>query len=622
MPMRLAEWTYPIHEIMLRAYPVAGLAPDQFLYKHERTPALVYKHHHKPFAMTRRTKRNLRICKFWEATANETLIAPVYSKDPRFQYYYAQSLHQAGELAAAIERYKLALSLFAHGDEYRFQIHNQMMLAGADAVTSAQAMIAERPTWPAGHFALARAWWTKIEAMLVSQDWTHFLTTVQLCIDEIRTGLALPTPTTLLWNNANEKVAIHDIYNRALNYAGDVAGAIASCEKGQENGPVPVLANNIILYSAFLAKERLVAARRDLASFAGKGVAGADELAAQYLTQTRESAVSLAKGGKTRIAFVLGEQWEPWNPDTGAPGGSENAVIDISSRLAKRGYEVLVYSGSSVQMPTVFDGVLYTGRPRPTQDETFDVMIGWRAFDRLSLGQAEQRLLWIHDNKIAPGPELARVTTAVCLTPWHVSEMRPSLGHVPIIFIPHGVKRVEFDAIDRARVERKAAPRLMNKAVWTSSFDRGLETVLKIWPQIRGVVPNARLDIMYGLDGSLNIAKKTSNLRLIERIEKCRATILSLADQGVTLCGRVPRAEQLERLFSAGVWIYPSWTGEAPFYETNCVSAIEALSAGLRVVCSLRGGSSRSRNTPGRKCQATPIRRSTNGGSSARRSRR
>ena len=128
------------------------------------------------------------------------------------------------------------------------------------------------------------------------------------------------------------------------------------------------------------------------------------------------------------------------------------------------------------------------------------------------------------------------------------------------------------------------------KVVWSSSYDRGLDVLLDHWTHIRKFVPEATLSILYGLDGSEAIAKRLGHQASIDRIARVRTQIRNLAYQGVTLKGRLPRAEQLGELFSAGVWAYPSWSGTEPFYETCCVSAQEAAAAGLRVVCTLRGG--------------------------------
>lgn len=106
---------------------------------------------------------------------------------------------------------------------------------------------------------------------------------------------------------------------------------------------------------------------------------------------------------------------------------------------------------------------------------------------------------------------------------------------------------------------------------WQSSYDRGLDILLKMWPQIRKEVPNAELWISYGWNlfdiATVNNKERQEWKRRVEELMK---------QDGVTHYGRVGR-DKLEELRSqCGIWAYPTY-----FTEIFCISAIEAQSDGL-----------------------------------------
>ena len=115
-----------------------------------------------------------------------------------------------------------------------------------------------------------------------------------------------------------------------------------------------------------------------------------------------------------------------------------------------------------------------------------------------------------------------------------------------------------------------------HKVIWNMSPDRGLETLLDMWPQIRAAVPDATLHIFYGIE---TWKKMGHNPDAVIRIENKFA---ELALHGVTYRGRVPPDVLAREMLTAGCWFYPNWV----FPEVSCVAAMEAQAAGLRVVSS------------------------------------
>lgn len=87
---------------------------------------------------------------------------------------------------------------------------------------------------------------------------------------------------------------------------------------------------------------------------------------------SNKSLVYFASLGSTHF-----ETWSPRNLENGI-GGSETAVIELSRRFARDGFEVTVY-GEPGQDTGVFEGVEYRRWDTVNWDDEFNIIILWRA---------------------------------------------------------------------------------------------------------------------------------------------------------------------------------------------------------------------------------------------------
>ena len=110
-------------------------------------------------------------------------------------------------------------------------------------------------------------------------------------------------------------------------------------------------------------------------------------------------------------------------------------------------------------------------------------------------------------------------------------------------------------------------PHLM---VWGSSYDRGLDHLLKMWGDIKKEVPDARLRIFYGWN--LFDAVYHDNA---ER-QAWKAKINELMEQdGITHLGRISHGAVNKEFEMAGIWAYPTHFG-----EISCITAMKAQAYG------------------------------------------
>lgn len=106
--------------------------------------------------------------------------------------------------------------------------------------------------------------------------------------------------------------------------------------------------------------------------------------------------------------------------------------------------------------------------------------------------------------------------------------------------------------------------------VYGSSPDRGLEWLLKMWPDIKKEVPDAKLRIFYGWTVFDIMAKGNPNM------QTWKSKMLDMMKQeGITDLGRISHEAVRKEFERAGVWAYPT-----SFGEISCITAMKAQAYG------------------------------------------
>lgn len=109
-----------------------------------------------------------------------------------------------------------------------------------------------------------------------------------------------------------------------------------------------------------------------------------------------------------------------------------------------------------------------------------------------------------------------------------------------------------------------------NKVIYGSSYDRGLEHLLKMWPDVKSAVPKAELHIFYGWDlFSRFYANNPERMAWKAKIDGL------MTQDGVTHHGRVSQPQILKEMATCGIWAYPTHFG-----EINCITAQKAQALG------------------------------------------
>lgn len=279
------------------------------------------------------------------------------------------------------------------------------------------------------------------------------------------------------------------------------------------------------------------------------------------------------------ISLYVGYHTENWNPDTVAErgiGGSETAVVEMAKRLVKYGHKVTVYNQCGDSGGT-FDGVEYLDHTKFGPHDC-DILITSRRADAVDFGvRAKATLCWVHDVHLGNAlthERALKIDRFFCLTHWHKDFF---LKQYPFVHPSQVV--VTRNGIDLSKFQPSDEPRNPHRAVYSSSPDRGLQSLLQMWPRIRQRVPDAELHVFYGFDTweacSINNPDQLAYIKLLkEMLRDCEK-------YGVTSHGRVSQKRLASEFQKSGVWPYPTW-----FSETSCITAMEAQAAGLSIVTS------------------------------------
>ena len=115
-----------------------------------------------------------------------------------------------------------------------------------------------------------------------------------------------------------------------------------------------------------------------------------------------------------------------------------------------------------------------------------------------------------------------------------------------------------------------------HQLIWQSSYDRGLQWLLEMWPEIKKQVPEVTLRIFYGWNlfdfiHSNNPERQAWKKKMNQLMEQ----------DGITHVGRVGHKELQKALEESGIWAYPT-----DFTEISCISAMRAQIGGAIPVVS------------------------------------
>jgi GT2 family glycosyltransferase/glycosyltransferase involved in cell wall biosynthesis len=289
---------------------------------------------------------------------------------------------------------------------------------------------------------------------------------------------------------------------------------------------------------------------------------------------------------KKSVLLYSGPSFETWdfrNVDHGGIGGSETWQVCLARELDKLGYRVTVMC--DCPEPGIKDGNIeywhYSQYADYVDQYWIDYFISSRTTDTLKFPvRAGKIFVMCHDVWLLNGkdqPFTDRVKKYCTLSEWHRDFFSDyhSIPKDKIVLTSNGIDFERFDSI-------KGVERNPYRLHWSSSWDRGLDNVLYLWPFIKKQIPEAELHVFYGCQtwkASCQQRNDQEGLKKIAEIEK------GMKLPGVFNRGRVGQKDLAIELKKSSLLLYPQW-----FSETYFITGVEAQYAGVPVICNRYAG--------------------------------
>lgn len=281
------------------------------------------------------------------------------------------------------------------------------------------------------------------------------------------------------------------------------------------------------------------------------------------------------------IFFFTQPIHEVWNQKTlaaGGHGGAETLVLELAPRFAADGWRVCIF-GTPGEEIGEHDGVEYWRSDDWSPVEPSTVFVSSRSTAPF-YGPIDARMsyLWLHDVNV--GPELRNIvgrnTGILPISRWHMQHIMRLYGITPeyMHVVPNGIDLSLFPDPNLSDGHR---------FIWSSSPDRGLDTLSQLWPMVKEMIPDATLEVFYGWDYIDKVIAygNAGHLQALKNDIMQTWDALGGEDAGLFWRGRVPPQELAVAQLNSDVWAYPT-----DFMETYCLTAVQMQAAGVLPITS------------------------------------
>lgn len=287
------------------------------------------------------------------------------------------------------------------------------------------------------------------------------------------------------------------------------------------------------------------------------------------------------KYSEPTVMLYSGPSWERWSfksLEEGGIGGSEVWQVSVARELSELGYRVISFN--DLPEPEMWEGDIkwlhYTKYPQWCEQNYADYAILSRTTDPLKFPlRAGKVFVMVHDIWLLSPREqlfLEKVNKFCVLSKWHWDFFK---NHHKI---PDDSKlSLTANGIDFSRYDQEVE-RHPYRLWYSSSPDRGLDTLLYLFPFIKEQIPELELHIHYGFNNwekAIKVRNNESDRRRMKEIKK------RMQQPGVHYRGRVSQSELAKTELSSSLWAYPT-----DFEEVFCITAVEAQRARVPVIAS------------------------------------
>lgn len=503
------------------------------------------------------------------AVRNKEISEKNMTGDPRDYWNLANAYTGTGEYAKAIDTFKKFIST-SQSDTEKYMAYLRvanMYLSLGDLIEAeeyARKAISVRFDYPDGYHTLAQ----------IQKETGNKYEAIKTSLEGLRK--TPPTDTAMVYNprdyDYNPLMTLSHLYWDTAQFE----KARTCLEACQEIQPKNKSLEQMIreadrehqLQKRVIAKVKEMQDMTDAEFTATFDTLTDDEKQYPLMLQAKNLRFIKTETGGKDLVYYCGQTTE-WTPDIlkKGIGGSEEAVINLTKEWANAGYNVTVYNNCGVEK--VYDGVRYKPWYTFNYRDKQDILVVWRSLKVLDYDiDASKVFVDIHD-VIQEGEftekRLKKINKVFLKSEAH-RELYPKVPDDKIVVVPNGMDTSLFE------VERDRNPYLI---INTSSPDRALSALIRIFPKIKEKEPRAEMKWAYGFDIFDIIHAKDREKQAWKKI-----MIQKMKLAGIENLGKISHKEVAELTLSAGVMLYPTH-----FMEIDCVSARKAQLGGAHVVC-------------------------------------
>lgn len=513
--------------------------------------------------------------------------------DPRTIFYLANAARGLGRWREATRFYKYFDTLSGSIDDrfatatYMSNIYMQPNVRRPlDALDWSMKAIDIKPRDPRGYFGVSRA-------MLARHRY-------QEALDWFEMGARLPYPGGTLHTVDPTHILFHPylVAAEAAEKLGDKDRAMEYARALVERRPNLELAKN---YAEYIQNWAAGKHLTECLQFVAQHIRGGGPNARRVMQSVLDEMYAVPKEAedlglathepldprekRPELLIFCGNTPETWGPESAKTGigGSEKMVLILAPELQERGWNVTVAANVPPDQRGVHeDGVRWVHFAEVDDMRSVDVLVAWRNPQAVKhkVG-ARKRVIWLHD---VPNPKdydddvLALADHVICESECHARPLRGTVPDRQIAVLRNAIVRQPW-----ADVERDP-----KRVIYLSSPDRGLTTAARMVAGARAVDPEIKMTVLYGFSPYERKARVNHDHRVIPDLgreasvddyERYVGRVLD--DVDAEMLFRVGFDEVWENLCKSGIWLYPT-----RFWEISCMSAMEAMAAGLVCVTS------------------------------------
>lgn len=259
------------------------------------------------------------------------------------------------------------------------------------------------------------------------------------------------------------------------------------------------------------------------------------------------------------ICYLTGGTSIEWDPTSQSLGGSEQAVVQLSTEWTKMGKKVAVYG--KLTKETVYNGVTFIEWNKFPFHKQHNVVVLWRmsGINCYLMYPIKSKKLFVdyHDNNFVFRhkylPYTNKIDKIFFKSDFHLEyyekHFNIKLEPERYTIIPNGLRMSDFN-------ENPGVQREPFRFCYCSCYTRGLVELLQfVWPFIFHHFPQAELHVYYGMDG-------------IQDPNQRQQMMVLLGQPGVMDHGRRPMKEI----------ILEKWKSTFHLYVTDCIGEIDCIS--------------------------------------------